>query len=378
MEYMPGNLKVIFVCSSLEPGKDGVGDYCRRLAAELIKQGHQFALLSINDRYINEVTTSIQQLDNIDIPVMRVPAPGLAVKQNLAQAKTWVDEFNPHWLSLQFVTFGYHPKGLKVGLGRELPAISAGRQWQVMFHELWVGMAKEESAKLYWWGKVQKFLIRTLIKELQPAVIHTQTRLYQQLIAKMGYQAGYLPLFGNIPLQNVITSHSNDQITFLVFGTVHSGAPIHKLAKAASAYAQQHKKLITLTFIGHCGPEQDRWAKIWRAENLPVNILGSQPPEVISEMMFQATMGISATALAVVEKSGSFAAMREHGLPVMSLSKHWTPMGVAIPAIPQGIIPYQNNLEECLAFKVGVATDNSVAAVSAKFADALKNAKGIQ
>ena len=324
---MAGNLKVIFVCSSLEPGKDGVGDYCRRLAAELIKQGNQCALLSVNDRHIDRVIATKQMLDGVEIPVMRVPVPGLSVKQNLAQAKTWVNGFNPHWLSLQFVTFGYHPKGLNVGLGRELQALSAGRQWQIMFHELWVGMAKEEPAKLYWWGKVQKFLIRALIKELQPAVIQTQTRLYQQLIAKMGYQAGYLPLFGNIPADNKTLSPSNDQITFLVFGSIHNGAPIHKLAGEASAYAQKHNKITALTFIGHCGPEQDRWAKIWQAENLPVNIMGSQPPELISEMMFQATMGISATALAVVEKSGSFAAMREHGLPVMSLSKPWTPLG---------------------------------------------------
>ena len=32
-------MKIVFICGCLEPGKDGVGDYTRRLSAELIDHG---------------------------------------------------------------------------------------------------------------------------------------------------------------------------------------------------------------------------------------------------------------------------------------------------------------------------------------------------
>lgn len=332
-------------------------------------------MLAINDRHVTRLETATQQLGDIKIPVMRLPA--LSNQHNFSKAKEWINEFDPQWFSLQFVTFGYHPKGLNFGLGKQLAELSIGRKWHILFHELWVGMASEESAKLYWWGKLQKYLIKSLIKKLSPRVIQTQTRLYQQLLEQMGLTAGYLPLFSNIPVVAQKVTPTSSDLIFVVFGTIHSGAPVAQLAEATAQYVKQENITATLTFIGRCGAEQDRWAAIWEANGLLVNILGEQPTEVISQTLAGATMGISATALAVVEKSGSFAAMREHGLPVISLSKPWTPIGVSQPAIPHGIIPYQNNLEQCLAFVAEISTDNNVSLVSAKFADALKKAEGI-
>jgi hypothetical protein len=119
---------------------------------------------------------------------------GIEIKKRFAIAKEWVDKIDPQWLSLQFVPFGYHPKGLKLGLSKLLLTLSNGRSWHMMFHELWVGMANEESKKLHLWGQAQRALIKSLVKSLKPAVIHTQTRLYQTLLAKMSFKAGYLPL----------------------------------------------------------------------------------------------------------------------------------------------------------------------------------------
>src|ERR1022692_2576923 len=46
--------------------------------------------------------------------------------------------FNPNWVSLQFVPFGFHPKGLPFGLPRHLMSIIGSRPLHWMFHELWV------------------------------------------------------------------------------------------------------------------------------------------------------------------------------------------------------------------------------------------------
>jgi hypothetical protein len=51
-------LKILFVCSCLEPGLDGVGDYTRRLAVELVALGHSCTLLALADGLVQEATGS--------------------------------------------------------------------------------------------------------------------------------------------------------------------------------------------------------------------------------------------------------------------------------------------------------------------------------
>jgi hypothetical protein len=42
-------MKILFLTGSLEPGKDGVGDYTRLLANECGERGHEVFLLGLND-----------------------------------------------------------------------------------------------------------------------------------------------------------------------------------------------------------------------------------------------------------------------------------------------------------------------------------------
>jgi hypothetical protein len=371
---MPDNINIVFICSSLEPGHDGVGDYTRRLSAALIKAGHSCAILSLNDRHAENTLEGTQQADGVNVPVLRLSA-GIEIKKRFAIAKEWVDRIDPQWLGLQFVPFGYHPKGLKLGLSKLLLTLSKGRSWHIMFHELWVGMANEESKKLHLWGSAQRILIKSLIENLKPAVIHTQTRLYQTLLAKLSFKARYLPLFGNIPVVDSKKGEPAAGVSFVVFGAIHDRAPINQFASEAAQYADKFKLPVTLTIIGRGNSEQQRWADAWVAAGLAVKRLGELSASGISEVLSAATVGLSATALAVIEKSGSYAAMREHGLPVISVSKAWTPTGVAKPEIPDGVTEYTiGNLEECIASKF-IPYGSSVDEVSAKFARALNSLK---
>lgn len=331
-------MKIILVCGSLEPGRDGVGDYVRRLGCELIKQGNKVALLALNDRYTTTVYYGAQLMDDLEIPVLRIPSPTL--KNNIPQIKAWVNDFDPDWLSLQYVMFGFHPKGLPFGLSKQLLLFSGNRRWHITFHELWLGMAAEESVKLKLWGTVQRWLVKSLIRNLKPKVIHTQTRLYQQHLHKLGFKATYLPIFSNIPVvADTVTADSN-VIQLVAFGLIHTGAVIEQLANDAAHYTVKYGIPVVLVFVGHCGAEQERWALVWRAAGLRVNILGGQPADKISILLKNAAMGLSSTAMAVVEKSGSFAAMREHQLPVLNISKPWQPRGMPPQQTPPGIVVY--------------------------------------
>src|SRR5207253_4173313 len=61
-------VRVTFICSSLEPGRDGVGDYSRRLAYALERQGHAAQLVGLNDRHL-----SVDE-DGVDHTTVRLAA----------------------------------------------------------------------------------------------------------------------------------------------------------------------------------------------------------------------------------------------------------------------------------------------------------------
>ena len=103
-------MKILFICGSLEPGKDGVGDYTRRLAGELIKQNTVIEIISLNDKYIKQIWEGTQEDGVQRIPVLRLPA-SCPWDKRLQKAKERIDSFEPEWLSLQYVAFAFNNKG---------------------------------------------------------------------------------------------------------------------------------------------------------------------------------------------------------------------------------------------------------------------------
>jgi glycosyltransferase involved in cell wall biosynthesis len=325
-------MKIIFLCGSLEPGHDGVGDYVRRLAGELIRQGHQVAAVALNDWSVSDIINSTQQAEGTYVEVLRVPALWTE-KDRFKYAKKWIYAFDPEWLSLQFVPFSFHPKGLPLKLSNQLAILGKGKRWHIMFHELWIGMNKEASIKDNWMGKMQRQLIKLLLYNVKPEVIHTQTWLYRAYLAKLGYISHYLPLFSNIPIYRQ-DGFDNDgktvlvrakEINFVIFGNIHPDAPVNELVKEVSCYSMTRGVNINLTIVGRSGKETERWEKEWKTAGLIVKLLGEQPPEGISEILGKASFGITTTAFAVAEKSGAVAAMLLHGVPVICVAPSFCP-----------------------------------------------------
>lgn len=343
----------MFFCGSLEPGKDGVGDYTRRLAAELSGQGHTVSLIALNDPHISRFHNEKQALENKELNVTRFPA-GYPMSASSSKLKQLIAEFNPSILSLQFVPFAFQPKGLPTKWISFLKSVSKGNRWHIMFHELWVGMDKADPMKAVAWGWLQKLVIRSLLRKLKPVAIHTQTRLYASLLAKMDYVAELLPLFGNIPAVSPTKEYpkKSTDIIFILFGSIHHGAPVQSFAKDILRYNKKHGTTSILKFIGRCGAEQKTWESAWLAEGLQIENLGEQSSEIISAELHSASYGISTTPNALIEKSGSVAAMLEHHLPVISVSREWHPRGYEIKELPEHILQYSpGNLEIILKYK---------------------------
>ncbi|MDN3688871.1 glycosyltransferase family 4 protein [Cyclobacterium jeungdonense] len=373
-------MKITFICGSLEPGCDGVGDYTRRLACELIKQGHSIALIAIHDRQIFSLVENMQEIDGVHVPVLRL-ASILPIKSRLSITKKSIDFFNPDIISLQFVPYSFHPKGIPVHLGRQLIQVGNGHKWHLMFHELWVGINSHSTVKEVLWGNLQKFMILYLIKKLKASLIHTQCHLYQSLLNRSGINSVYLPLFSNIPVFNSFKGKGNldqdslrkiDRICFILFGGIHSGAPIEQFAKEAAKYVREHKVLITLKLVGRNGKEREKWKNSWKSEGLLIEILGEQPIEKISEILQRSTMGIVTTPPALLEKSGSLAAMLEHGLPVISVSKKWIPERNLSYRIPKGVFLFSDgNFSKCINYNNNLPK-TPISGVASQFLNDLK------
>ena len=369
-------MKIVFFCGSLESGRDGVGDYVRRLALELSQQGHEPAGIALHDHFIQQEISIEQQGAGADLRMLRLPA-SWPMSLRLTRAQEWIDNFGAEWLSLQFVPFAFHHRGLVFNLGKRLSRLGRGRSWHLMVHELWVGMDAEAPLKHRWWGKLQRYLINSMITSLRPKVIHTQTTLYQAQLAKLGFTSHLLPLFANIPNtnrtkpQNLLVEESR-AISLVIFGSIHAGAPVEHFARDAAQYARANKVAVKLTMIGRCGKEQETWASIWRAAELPVEILGEQTPDYISRVLSEASLGIATTPVDVIGKSGTAAAMLEHGLPVLCVAHPWFPIGISPTSPPNRVSVYkEGNFKTYLSGKVEVLSSNPSAEIARKLVASL-------
>ena len=368
-------MTLLFLCGSIEPGRDGVGDYSRRLAEELIRQGYNVAVVALFDKGVDVISEQLQKSEVTRIPVLRIPI-NTSSKIRYTKAKQYITNYNPEWLSLQYVPFSFQGRGLPFALGSELAQLGKGRKWHIMFHELWVGMDREAPLKHFIWGKVQQQIIRKMINKLCPQVIHTQSLLYQAQLNKLGFQVLHLPLFGNIPVIGAKTAQLNKNkktMTFVVFGSIHPGAPIQQFATELLHYRQKHQLNVQFIFIGRCGPELNNWVSVCAQTGIEVKVLGEQKSEKISAILQYADWAISSTPFLLCEKSGTVAAMLEHQLPVLCVARSWQVKRMKKINMLDSIQLYkEDSLENIFTNINTVNPSNTVSQISLELIEVLK------
>lgn len=319
-------MRIVFLCGGASPGENGVGDYSRRLAGEIIRNGHSAAIVALNDTDVSSITEAVQRDYLTEICVLRLPS-NLSWSIRLSCLSKFIAKRNPEWISLQFVPFAFHRKGLPFRLGTRLKHLGVNCYWHIMFHELWVGIEAGASLKMRVWGKLQVILLKCMIKALRPRVCHTSISFYQILLKRLGVNAQQLPLFGNIIRTSEVKRNIyKDTFVMVVFGTIHYGAPVQAfLRDIKKCYSKKFSKF-KMVFLGKNGPELDQWLQACGAENIKVEVVGKQKDNIISNIFLNANLGIATTPYLLSEKSGSIAAMREHGLSVIVVARRWLPL----------------------------------------------------
>lgn len=331
-------MKIVFFCPSLELGRDGVGDYTRRLASECARLGHDCRAIALHDPHVAVETQTREE----DLRLVRLPAEK-PWAERVSRAVTLVHAAEPDWVSWQFVAYGFHPKGLVPRELRQLSAHLAATRCHVMLHELWIGL---ETTSRRWprlVGWAQRHGLLGWLRDSKLGSLHTSNPTYQAELARRGFTAGVLGLFGNVPITSELAPEGLGLERFLpaaagpsranwlvatTFGTLHPQWRPEATVSWLLSTAQRLGKKPALIAAGRLGSHHGELLLHFTTRGIPVSITGEQSPQTISQLLLGADFGIAPHPWALIGKSGAAAAMLEHGLPVLVPRDEWKLRGV--------------------------------------------------
>jgi glycosyltransferase involved in cell wall biosynthesis len=320
-------VKIVFVASSLESGRDGVGDYTRSLAAECTQLGHEVGLLGLHDRHVQAPVTEEQPA------TVRLPAT-MPWAERLPQARAFCTGLDPQWISLQFVPYGFHDKGFAWKVADYLRPIVTKRGVHVMFHELWIGGYRRAKLKERVIGTLQRACIFHMLRSVGPSAISTSNAPYIGMLKGGGFDAELLPMFGSIPFAESadvewvydeirragVPSVRRDELwLFCVFGSLHSIWPSEPLVQYLREAGERNGRKIVVISIGRLGPGEPLWDRLKSQYRDVLHFvrLGERSTREVSAALQASDFGLATSPWELIGKSSSVASMLEHGLPVI-------------------------------------------------------------
>jgi glycosyltransferase involved in cell wall biosynthesis len=375
-DQVPGKLNIVFLCGSLEPGRDGVGDYTRRLANELVRQGHQAAMVALNDPFIIEEYRSFQNSESNELAEWRIPSLW-PERKRFSQAKMAIDEINPTWISLQFVIFSFHPKGIPYKLQRNLAYLIEERPFHCMFHELWVGLDRGNLFKSSIISSLQKLIIKQMIHLLKPMTIHTHLPAYSVDLENLGLQVSPLPLFSNIEVTKE-DNKPNETCIFRLgfFSQAEVSDAIAEFLKSLGGEVMLKGLTLEVLLIGGSEEPMNRIKK--EIEDINgyrngVKVTGFLTAEALSKALSSCAIGVSPVPRHSLGKSGSVAAFMAHGIPVAAPNVHpgYSPedVGFFSPTLRAAVIrdPQINMVESAKKAALEAKNELGISTIAEKF-----------
>jgi hypothetical protein len=315
-------MNILFLCSCLEPGRDGVGDYTRRLAGELIRKKHKASIIALNDNYVKGAPISQSQIDlSENIPTLRL-SNDHSWRKHEPLVNEFVNQFSPDWLSLQYVCYGFSPKGIPFRLAKRLnkiqKSVSPCVNFHIMFHEIWIGILNNASLKDRIFGLLQKKIIFGMISKLKPSLITTHTHLYKYKLSR--FTVNILPLFGNVPLQSITSACKPNILQVAVFGYIHLSSITEEFIKSLAEFRNVTNECVRVVFIGRNGNHLSNWIQRLTEEEINYFVTGEISSAEISMWLQSCNFAVSTTPMLLIEKSGTVAAFREHQLAVLCVA----------------------------------------------------------
>jgi hypothetical protein len=314
-------MKIAIICGSLQPGHDGVGDYTRRLAGELIRLGNNVVAIAINDRHLKLIANETQDADGISLPVLRIPAT-VAEQERYSLLRTRLVDFKPEWISLQFVPYSFHIKGIPFKLFSKLAALKIEAKWHVLFHEIWLDKTERFSQNVV--KLLQKTAIYAGLRILKPNVINTTITYNQQRLKAIGTSSSVLRLFGNINPGTVASAVPNGIVknasNILYFGGPPRSEYLNQVIASLVTFCKSSATTVNVILVSGNSPAKDAFKAKLLEQLSPysgqVNDMGFLETPELSSLLSSCSVGIVRSEPYFLGKSGSAVAMLEHGLPI--------------------------------------------------------------
>lgn len=313
-------MNIVFICSSLEPGFDGVGDYTALLAGQLASNGDTCTLIGFFDAHIENIVETSRKSGGIELQVFRF-SKKLSLDIRVKCLKEILCKVDPEVISLQYVPYGFNKYGIPLTLSRKLSGVTKTAKWHVMVHEPFI-TPQDKSLKNAAIKRAQIVCLQRIRQLLKPICIHTSIRSYQQLLNSIGIKSKLLGLFGNIPVPTNTYDATNEKNTFVYFGTLPNGQYQKVMVDKMIEYYNLTKSSIHLILCGKNGKYLE--AFIQRLGEYPscisYEVLGTLDTREIGKIFNRASAGISRVPAKLIGKSGTAIAMLEYGLPL------WVPV----------------------------------------------------
>lgn len=326
-------MKIALICSSAEPGRDGVGDYSVRLGAALVAQGHTVLIIAERDFAVNAANPVSAEREGI--PVLRLPA-NVPREQRARALADALDTFTADWVIVQFVCWGFADHGVLDPPLTALIAALSGRRLAVFCHELWLGLERGASVRHRLWGRRQRNGILRFLSGLQPALVMTSNAVYAEVLRHFGWSSRRVPLFSNIPHRpeggakflsllaeragQPLWGSRSEVVLVAVFGSMEPRWQPQAALSWLSTEAQRRNRKVLLVVAGRRPPRDEKFAQRLAREVSPFAkalVLGEIAPDVVSGMLQEADIGLPACDWLRLGKSGVAAAMTAHGLPML-------------------------------------------------------------
>jgi hypothetical protein len=314
--------KILIICGSTEPGKDGVGDYTRILSNELYRLGMTVRLIALYDKYVSNVTVEPKLNGGNDFVAVRIPVK-LSVNKKIDVFRQELREFQPDFISIQFVPFSFNEKGVVAELVYLFSRIKRRPyKWSITFHELWINEQDNTKIKIFLWARAQRFFIKVFVRLLDNPVLITTNELYASRFGSK--HVNVLPLFGNIKIfsrpDNKLQYKEDSVLRVLLFGSLTTNFEEFKQQlPLVKSIKDKFFSSVTFLFVGRQVSSVEIYEKTIHSvlPDAVIEIKGQLPEEKLSITIQSVDIAISRAGADLANKSGSTIAILEHGIPVI-------------------------------------------------------------
>lgn len=251
-----------------------------------------------------------------------------------------------------YVPTGFSSKGLPFWIGQTAPLLGRhSGKLVVILHEIWAG-GEGKPLRLRVAGYLQKRILANWLGKLKKPLLVTTSAYTAQLITNEGLVAAWCPVFSNLGKtasaqglpESVVAICNHTAIRKAIFfGSMPPDTCTGEIIRFLEKLAGEDGTKVQVWHLG-LGQVDTLWLPLQEAAAanpaFAFERLGPLAAPAINYLMQKADWGLSTYPYQLWGKSGSMAAMRANGLPVMVMGSLAEMETAYLPTLPVGIFAW--------------------------------------